>query len=219
AVTFLGIDVAGGALEPSARPLRAKLEFLGDSITEGVALWPARAGKDTACWRADGRLGYASQTAQALGAEWRQVGFGGQGILKGGNGGVPAFNDSFNLIYGGVRRDDWQPDMVIINAGTVDRTNLSPDFRPAYTTFLGTIRAGYPAAKIVALRPFGGYHGDEVKAAVAARTTAGDPLVFYVDTTGWLASGDYTDGIHPNATGSAKAAQALAAAIRTLGLP
>ena len=82
-LTFLGFDVADGALEPSPRPVRPKIEFLGDSITQGVNLWPSRPGMDTPCWRQDGCLAYASQTAQALGAEWRQVGFGRQGLLVG----------------------------------------------------------------------------------------------------------------------------------------
>jgi lysophospholipase L1-like esterase len=81
------------------------------------------------------------------------------------------------------------------------------------------VRAGYPGAKIVALRPFGGYHGDEVKAEVAARNAAGDARVFYVDTSGWLTSTDYTDGIHPNAQGSGKIAVALAAELKRIGLP
>jgi len=80
-LTFLGFDVAEGALEPSPRPVRPKIEFLGDSITQGVNLWPSRPGMDTPCWRQDGRLAYPSQTAQALGAEWRQVGVGRQGLL------------------------------------------------------------------------------------------------------------------------------------------
>lgn len=219
AITFLGIDVTAGALVPSLRPVGPRLEFLGDSITEGVAVWPNRAGKDTACWRADGRLGYASQTAMALAADYRQTGFGGEGVLKPGNGSVPVLNESFNWIYGGVRRDDWQPDLVIINAGTVDRADLTPRFGPAFATYLGTVRQGYPNAKIVALRPFGGYHGAEVKAEVSARNAAGDANVFYVDTSGWLSTADYTDGIHPNVAGSAKVAAALVPELKRIGLP
>ena len=89
-------------------------------------------------------------------------------------------------------------------------------FRAAYGTFLATVRAGYPAAKIAALRPFGGFQAAEIKAAVDARTAAGDARVVYIDTTGWLvAPGDFTDTLHPNAQGSTKAAQALTAAITT----
>lgn len=218
-ITFLGFAVTGGALQSSARPVRPRIEFLGDSITEGVNVWPVRPGKDTVCWREDGRLGFASQTAQALGVEWRQVGFGRQGLLIGGNGGVPVANDAFNFIYQGVPRDAWQPDLVVINQGTNDMAANPATFRSAYGTFLATVRAGYPAAKIAALRPFGGFQAAEIKAAVDARTTAGDARVFYLDTTGWLvAPADFTDTLHPNVQGSTKAAQALTAAITSGGL-
>jgi hypothetical protein len=45
------------------------------------------------------------------------------------------------------------------------------------------------------------------------------PGVYYVDTTGWLGSSDFTDGTHPNEQGSGKAAQALVSALRKIGLP
>jgi lysophospholipase L1-like esterase len=218
-ITFLGFDVTGGEVQPSARPQRPTIEFLGDSITEGVALWSSYKGQSTACWRTDGRRAYPSQTAQLLAAEWRQVGFGRQGLLIEGNGGVPRANDAFNWIYQGVPRDDWQPDLVVINQGTNDGSASATAFRSAYATFIGTILAAYPSAKLAAMRPFNGAHAAEIKAEVDARRAAGTMRVNYVDTSGWLASGDFTDGIHPNEQGSQKAASALATAITTIGLP
>lgn len=218
-ITFLGFEVTGGSIEPSPRPSRPKIEFLGDSITEGVAVWSSHNGQSTPCWRADGRIAYASQTAQLLNAEWRQVGFGRQGLLIGGNGGVPTANDAFNWIYQGVRRDSWLPDLVVVNQGTNDSASSSSLFRPAYTTYLKTIRAAYPDAKIAAMRPFGGAHAADIKAEVDAHHDAGDNRVYFIDTTGWLVSSDFTDGTHPNAQGSTKAAQALAAALQKLGAP
>lgn len=173
----------------------------------------------TACWRTDGRRAYPSQTAELLGAEWRQVGFGRQGLLIGGNGGVPPANDAFDWIYQGAPRDDWQPDLVVINQGTNDGSASATAFRSAYTTFMGTILAAYPSAKLAAMRPFNGAHAAEIKAEVDGRRAAGTTRVHYVDTTGWLVSADFTDGIHPNEQDSQKAASALAAAIKTIGLP
>src|SRR5262249_24798870 len=57
-LTFLGFNVSGGALRPSSRPVRPKIEFLGDSITEGVAVFADRPGMMGATWRADGRIAY-----------------------------------------------------------------------------------------------------------------------------------------------------------------
>jgi len=217
--TFLGFTVTGGALQPSPRPLRPKIELLGDSITEGVNIWTSHNGQTRKCWKDDARIGYATQTAQMLGAEWRQVGFGYLGILKTGNGGVPKANDSFNWIYKDVPRDDWQADMVVINEGTNDASASASTFQTGYAEYLATIRAAYPKAKIIALRPFNGSQEALIKAAVDARVAGGDARVYYVDSTGWLGSADYTDGLHPNEQGSGKAARALVTALQKIGIP
>lgn len=214
---FTGFTVTGGALVPTARPTRLKLEFLGDSITEGVALHATGPqGQTSANWRTDGPRGYASLTAQKLQAEWRQVGFGRQGLTIGGNGGVPKAQDAFNWIYSGVPRDTWQPDIVVVNQGTNDRSAAGATFAPLYGSFLALIRAAYPNAKLVALRPLVGDFGSEISAQVAARKAGGDAKVYYVDTAGWTASADFTDGIHPNQAGSVKIADKLAAALQAL---
>jgi lysophospholipase L1-like esterase len=217
-ITFLGFDVTGGALQSSTRPVRPTIEFLGDSITEGINVWTMVNGQTTPCWRSDGRLAFSSQTAQLLGAEWRQVGFGRQGLLIVGNGGVPVANGSFNFIYANVPRDRWQPDMVVINEGTNDGSANPVAFRTAFTAYVTTIRAAYPNAKIAAMRPFNGSQAVPIQAEVDARVAAGDARVFYIDTTGWLVAADLTDGLHPNPQGSAKAAQMLAPALTAIGL-
>jgi len=166
--TFLGFTVTGGALQASVRPTRPKIELLGDSITEGVNIWMSHNGQTRKCWRDDARIAYASQTAQMLGAEWRQVGFGYLGILKTGNGGVPKANDSFNWFYKDVPRDAWQADMVVVNEGTNDSGADAATFRTGYAQYLTTIRAAYPNAKLVALRPFNGSQAAPIKAEVDA---------------------------------------------------
>jgi lysophospholipase L1-like esterase len=213
-LTFLGFDVSGGALRASTRPARPKIEFLGDSITEGVAVFADRTNMTGASWRADGRIAYPCQTAMTLGAEWRQVGFGRQGVTIVGHGGVPKAAETFDWIYAGVPRDTWQPDVVVINQGTNDQGASSDVFRPAYAAYLGVVRKGYPLAWIAALRPFGGYHAADIQMEVAARVAQGDTRIGYVDTTGWLAGPDFTDGVHPNPQGSAKAAQLLVPVLR-----
>ncbi len=77
--TFMGLDVVGGKItDPPAAP-KLKMEFLGDSITEGVIVHNVEPGKTTWPWRGDGRIAYPTQTAERLGAQWRQCGFGRKG--------------------------------------------------------------------------------------------------------------------------------------------
>ena len=113
-------------------------------------------------------------------------------------------------------RDSWQPDVVVINQGTNDRGTNGATFAPLYNSFLGIIRTAYPNAKIVALRPLVGDFGTEISAQVAARKTAGDSKIFYVDTAGWTSNGDFTDGVHPNQAGSVKIADKLVTALQAL---
>lgn len=219
ATTFLGFTVAGGELVPSARPERLKMEFLGDSITEGVALHvQGPQGQTTPNWRTDGPRGYASLTAQKMNAEWRQVGFGRQGVDIGGNGGVPKAGDAFNWFYAGVPRDAWQADLVVINQGTNDQfSNVEgATFAPLYRSLLELVREAYPQAKIAALRPLSGGFGTEISAQVAALQAAGDDEIFYIDTAGWTAGGDFTDGVHPSEAGSVKIADKLVTALQAL---
>ncbi|HEY8924954.1 MAG TPA: GDSL-type esterase/lipase family protein, partial [Polyangia bacterium] len=121
--------------------------------------------------------------------------------------------------YKDVPRDAWQADMVVVNEGTNDSSAAAATFRTGYAEYLTTIRTAYPNARIVALRPFNGSQAASIKAEVDARNAAGDMRVYYVDTTGWLGSSDYDDGLHPNVQGSGKAATALAAALKKIGLP
>lgn len=212
--TFLGLTVDGGNLVKTPRPMRLKIEFLGDSITEGVAVHDkGPAGQSSANWRCDGARNYASLTAQKLGVEWRQVGFGRQGLTVGGNGGVPKAQDAFNWFYQNAPRDAWQADVVVINQGTNDRATKGDAFAPLYKNFLGVVRKAYPAAKIVALRPLVGDFGAEISAQVAALKADGDAKLYYVDTGGWTEPGDFTDGVHPNQPGSVKISEKLAAAL------
>jgi hypothetical protein len=214
---FLGFTVAGGNIVPTARPERLKMEFLGDSITEGVALHAqGPSGQTTATWRTDGPRGYAALTAQELGAEWRQVGFGRQGLTIVGNGGVPKAQDAFNWFYSGVERDAWQPDVVVINQGTNDRSATGETFAPLYLGFLELVRDAYPDAKIVAIRPFVGAFGSEIQAQVQARNDSGDTEVYYVDTDGWTSPEDFTDSVHPNESGSVKIRDLLVTALQPI---
>ncbi len=204
-LNFSGFDVVGGALLPTARPVRLKIEFIGDSLTEGVRV----IADGTDPQHTNGRLAYPCLTANAMGAEWRQVGFGHQGLLQTGHGNVPKAADSFDWVYATVPRDAWVADMVVLNQGTNDRDASSTAFRPEFARYLGILRKGYPQAKIFVLRTFGGYREADIAVEVAARVTAGDTQMFYVDTTGWLLAADFTEGLHPNIVGHQKATAAL----------
>ena len=213
-ITICGVELAkGGAIEkalPAWDAPALKMEFLGDSITEGVLVQGPRDGKKSWPWFTDARLNYAGRTAMALGAAWRQVGFGATGLAHGGSGHAPGALDSFNFFYADCPRDAWQPDVVVVNQGTNDHGMPAEQYQALYAKYLALIRAAYPKAKIVALQPFCGAQAVPIKAAVDARVAAGDPRVYYLDTAGWYPTGP----LHPNVTSSAALAEKLVKALQ-----
>ena len=185
-----------------------KMEFYGDSITQGVralAMTAEPSGND-------GTRDYAYLIGKAFDANFNQVGFGSQGITRGGGGSVPMAGLSFGFNFGGSPADPtFIPDVVVINQGTNDSAATSATFVPLYTTFLQTVRAKYPSAWILAMRPFRGDHAADISNVV---TALADSRIVYIDTTGWLLGNnvDYTEtgaGLHPNEAGHAKAARLL----------
>lgn len=215
AVIFRGISLPEGAeLAIFPPPPRYRIEFIGDSITEGILA--IRKG-DRSEWPTinDGRRSYAYRTAELLGFEPRIVGFGRHGITIEGYGGIPRAINSFPYVYEGVEKDRWRPTVVVINLGTNDRNAAPEVFLDEYYLFIRKVRESYRRAYILCIRPFNGTHGRYVQAAVKRQRATGDQRVIYVDTTGWIDSEtDTTDGVHPNLAGHEKAAQKLAAFIR-----
>jgi lysophospholipase L1-like esterase len=206
-----GVVLKGFRLEPRARVLptrppygHRRMEFYGDSITEGVAALCNELGVNCA----DGTVDYANLTGKAFHADFNQVGFGKQGIIQPGHGGVGTASQSFGWNFAGSPADPhFRPDVVVVNQGTNDTPYSSADFQPGYLAYLRQIRAAYPHAWIFAMRPFGGSHADDIAWAVGEMD---DPRIVYVDTTGWLsaADGDFNGG-HPSVQGHRKAADRL----------
>jgi lysophospholipase L1-like esterase len=212
-VTFLGLDFpdGGNVLPPLAEwdHPKLKIEFLGDSITEGVLVQKVRPGKTSWAWQTDALDSHACKTAMLLGAAWRQVGFGATGLAHGGSGGAPGALDSFNFFYAGCPRDSWQPDLVVVNQGTNDGNMPAAQYQPLYAKYLAMIRQAYPQATIAAERPFDGAQAAGIKQTVEAMKAAGDNNVHYIDTTGWYPSPQ----VHPDAEASTGIASKLAPAL------
>jgi hypothetical protein len=201
-LTGLRLDPRAHVRPPVALPVWPRIEFYGDSITEGVAALCNATGVDCA----DGTVDYAHLTGTAFHADFNQVGFGKQGIIQPGHGNVGTAAQSFGWNLQG-SPSHFHADAVVVNQGTNDGPFGSAEFLPGYVAYLREIRVAYPRAWIFAMRPFGGFHADDIGAAVRQ---VDDPRVVYVDTTGWLSSaaGDFNGG-HPNVQGHRKAADLL----------
>ncbi|TCC31252.1 pectinesterase family protein [Kribbella sindirgiensis] len=204
------IELAPDAkLIPLPTTAEHRIEFYGDSITQGVMALCAELGTDCA----DGTKAYPHLVGAAFGADTNQVGFGKQGIIQPGHGNVGTASESFGWNLAGFPAAPFDPGAVVVNFGTNDAASTSAEFTPAYLAYLRKIRAADPQALIVALRPFNGTHADDIRAAVAA---AKDHRILYVDTTGWLGPGDFNGSTHPNVQGHQVAATKLTAVLKRL---
>jgi lysophospholipase L1-like esterase len=192
----------GRALRPP-RPHGPRVEFLGDSITQGVRA----VGPNIGVRGSDATRDYAWITGQAFGGDFRQTGFGAQGITRPGGGGVPPAPETLGLNFAGSPIDSWTPDAVVVNQGTNDALNDSLDgFTRAYQDYLRDIRERWPDTWVFAMRPFGGYAESRIRKAVRRLD---DPRVVYVDTSGWIRPLRFTDGLHPSYSGHLAAARHL----------
>lgn len=211
AAIFKGFILDRGArmLAPSQPLSKLRIEFYGDSITQGVRALSMAAGPEGS----DATKDYAFLTGTVFGGNFNQIGFGRQGIIRTGNGDVPPAAQSFGWNFQGSRADPaFVPELVTVNQGTNDQSYPSSQFEPAYRSYIQEIRAAYPKAYLLCMRPFGGFHENDIRAAVKSLH---DARILYVDTTGWLEKSDFTDGIHPNIGGHIKAARKLIAFIET----
>ncbi|MFG1913093.1 GDSL-type esterase/lipase family protein [Kribbella sp. NPDC048928] len=204
AVVFAGLVLdTRSVLRLSGRPGGPRLEFYGDSITQGVRALSEHSESEGA----DGTATYAYLTARAFGGTSYQVGFGSQGVSRPGNGEVPPGVDSFGWNFAGSPAERVEPsDVVVLNLGVNDPTLEIEE----YAAYVRRVRAAYPATTIVSLTPFSGKHADTIQAAVKSLD---DPNLICIDSTGWITEDDCIDQVHPSVAGHVKIAAQLIPAL------
>lgn len=171
---------------------RPKIEFIGDSITEGNCLEDIRELKmpDTAFVNNnDATASYAWLTANALDFRLYTMGYGGTSVTCVGNGGMPPVAQSYGYYSNGCPMESVDADYVVINHGTNDCRGEHADkelFIREYAAFLKLVRSRNPKAKIVSLTPFSGWLEQEVVQAVKLYNDQSGDNVRCIVSTGWI---------------------------------
>jgi lysophospholipase L1-like esterase len=205
---FQGLTLDTGAATYKA-PARTKLiEFIGDSITAGTTSSQLAV------------TGYGFRTGEKLGHHHTQIAIGGMCLSETADG-CWAHETRYWMASGGqAGTTAWDftrytADAVVINLGTNDIGHdvSAEEFGAAYLNLLRTVRAMYPDAWIFALETFRERYVPETEAAVRTVADEGDARVSFVDTTGWLGSGDLSDAVHPNDQGHRTITERLAPVI------
>ncbi|MBR5312860.1 MAG: hypothetical protein IKU40_08280 [Clostridia bacterium] len=203
------------AFFPLPEDNRKIIEFLGDSITEGISIDVERrfvhygGSRDMVFWD-DSTAGYAWLTAKLLDLRPVIMGYGCLGTTRMGAGNIPDVCESYPYYSDGCPMESAHADYIVINHGTNDRGAEREIFRRQYRRLLEIVRARNPQAKIIALTPFCGALADEIREITETYTRDTGDAVYYIDTTGWIAP----EPLHPTRAGHKTVAHNLAEIFR-----
>lgn len=182
-VEFMGAAVdAAGTLPADTRPV---IEFIGDSITEGIAIAPYYG--NASCDN-DVTGTYAWLTAEALHMKPRISAYGGVGVTAYGCGGVPPAPESYPYNFENSPVTPANARVVVINHGANDKywKRTATEYVGAYTKLLKTVREHNPTATVVVLSAFCGFLPEALRAGIAEFNRENGENVYFIDTAGWI---------------------------------
>lgn len=215
-VEFLGYDADTPGILPE-RQKRKTIEFVGDSITEGILIdealgdgvkWFGRPYQD------DVTAAYAWLTAQALDLEPYIMGYGGVGVTKGGSGSVPRAQEAYPYCFAGAPVAYDRPDYILINHGANDRFSTTEAFCEGYQELLDVVTHHNPDSMIVVLAPFCGAHEDALEMLISNYNVRKHTNIKFIRTTNWIPK----EPLHPDRKGHREVSRRLTEELRKLGL-
>lgn len=192
------VSVDNGGTVKAVKPRNRKIEFLGDSITEGINV----RGTGATATNNSGQLSYPYIACRNLNAISLRDGFGASGVTHGGSGGAPAAIDTIDWAMSGVPLIMDEPDFIVINHGQNDGAADAATFQAAYDALIKALQAKYPGKLIFCMIPFSQQHAANIT------LIANNNNCVLVPTVGWGVT--YTDGTHPDIAGGETAGTKLA---------
>ena len=215
-IEFLGYDAKAPGELPEAEG-RKTIEFVGDSITEGILIdeplgdgikWFGRPYQD------DVTAAYAWMTAEALNLEPYIMAYGGVGVTKGGSGSVPRAQEAYPYCYAGAPVTYAHPDYILINHGANDRFSSTESYCDGYLELLDVITGTHPDSKIIVLAPFCGAHEDALEMLVSNYNARKQMDIAFIRTTNWIPE----EPLHPDRSGHREVCRRLVEELKKLGL-
>lgn len=213
-LALLGVDVDAPAALPEDN--RKIIEFIGDSITEGVLIdgfynfekndQYNRPNQD------DSTATYAYLTAEALGMKPVIMGYGAVGVSGGGCGSVPRAALAYPYNFAGSPAKAQGSDIIVINHGANDRGVTDEEYACRYEELLKIVREINPNSKIVALSAFCGSHPEALKAMVEKFNKENCDNVYFIDSDGWIPE----EPLHPLRDGHKIVAEHLTEELKKL---
>lgn len=216
-VAFQGAEAdAPGELPEDRRPI---IEFVGDSITEGVLIdvdyskspaYPQdvynRVYQDDVC------ATYAWLTAEALNLRPIMMGYGAVGLTRSGSGNVPPAIVAYPQVYDRCAYTGEHPDIVVVNHGANDRGAPTERYIAEYARLIDLIRTTHPNAVLCSLGAFCGAFAGELREFAAQYNATHDSPLHFIDSTGWVPP----EPLHPLRGGHRVIASHLSKALRDI---
>jgi len=191
AISFCGFAADAAGELPADN--RKTVEFVGDSITEGV-LVDIDYAKAPACdidehnrpYQDDATATYAWIAAELLDLRPVICGYGAVGLTRPGKGRVPAAVISYPYNFEGSPITHGPSDIVVLNHGANDRIHSCEEYLARYGEMLKILRSYNPNALIVSLSAFCGAFGAELKEFISKYNADNNEDIRFVDTAGWV---------------------------------
>jgi len=211
-LSFKGYEAPfAGVLAPDNRKT---IEFVGDSITEGVqmdAFLESDAGwEQSRAIHDDVTATYAWLTAENLNLRDLHMGYGAVGVLRDGQGGVPRVAQSYPYCFDGAKVMYDHPDYILINHGANDRHRTEEEYIHAYREFLETVRELHPQSVIICLSAFYGVYPHALEELIRQWNAQKQDDVHFIDASGWVPR----DPLHPMRDGHKTISEKLTAALK-----
>lgn len=208
AISFLGYEAQACAQLPADN--KKTIEFVGDSITEGVLIEEFRIidktnNQNNRVFQDDSTATFAYITAKRLNLTPLMMGYGAVGTTKGGCGGVPKAAVAYPYCFEDAKVSYSSPDFILINHGANDRGAGAQLYIKNYNELLDVIRKINPLSKIICLSPFCGAFSKELKEFVEKYNDKNSCDILFINSSGWVP----VEPLHPTRQGHEKIAENL----------
>lgn len=217
-LAFRGYEADGfAAVVPD---FRKTIEFVGDSITEGVLIDDFRQpdknhDQYNRPFQDDSTATYAYLTAKNLDLIPLMMGYGAVGVTHGGCGGAVKAADGYPYCFEGKKVTYDSPDYILINHGANDRGAGAEKYLAEYGHLLDVIREINPESKLISLSAFCGAYHVELGEFIKEYSEKNGCDILYIDSDGWVP----LEPLHPRRDGHKKIADKLTAILKKeLGL-
>ena len=208
--------VEADSIIPLPADERKTIEFVGDSITEGVSLDEKYRTDGIEAldrlYRNDICASYSWLTAEKLNFRPIIMGYGAVGVTHGGNGGVPKAQAAYPYNFGNSPINYPEPDYVIINHGANDADATKDIYCRGYRKLIDTIRCVHPNSKIIAMAALCGAHTEALEKLIIAYNSESKADIIFIDTNGWIPK----EPLHPQRGGHRVVAEKLAEALTNI---